>query len=343
MRILLALALVTACGPTKPAAHGHLDAAGSGGSNAGVDGDTTPTPDASCGAQTANIGVVNLGDPPDLLVVLDRSGSMSAPPFSIPPTFVSKWSSMQTSLTGVVTARQQQIRFGLLEFPSDDNCGASSTPRVAVGLGSGPAFTTYFMGRSPGGNTPAHLALGAALDYYNSIPVNPAGRFVLFATDGVPNCLGGNPDTASDAATVAAVTALRTAGIKTFVLGFGDFTGQTVLDDAATAGGEARPGTPKFYEATSAAALDAALQAIAGGIVVPSCSFQLQSTPPDPDNVTVTINGAAVPRSPSHGNGWDYSPNAMTITFFGSYCAQIMAGASSNVSFVYGCPGPVIQ
>jgi hypothetical protein len=50
-----------------------------------------------------------------------------------------------------------------------------------------------------------------------------------------------------------------------------------------------------------------------------------------------------VPRSPSHGDGWDYSPNAMTITFFGSYCTSITMGAMTNVSFVYGCPGPVIN
>ena len=57
----------------------------------------------------------------------------------------------------------------------------------------------------------------------------------------------------------------------------------------------------------------------------------------------VTLNGTVVPRSPSHSNGWDYHPDAMTITFFGSYCAQITSGSIANVSFVYGCPGPVIE
>jgi hypothetical protein len=48
-------------------------------------------------------------------------------------------------------------------------------------------------------------------------------------------------------------------------------------------------------------------------------------------------------RSTMHTNGWDYHPDAMTITFFGSYCDQIMNGAVGNVSFSYGCPGPVID
>jgi hypothetical protein len=355
MRTISAIAtLLIACGPPKSGAGGGGGGGGDDmpapdGNNGGgdIDADTTPVDSSSCGAQMSNIGVVNLGDPPDLLVVLDRSGSMSSPPSTFPPVFTSKWQTMKTSLTGVVNAKQQQIKFGLLEFPSDDNpgCSAVATPKVNIGLGAGPGFTGYFGSRSPGGNTPAHVGLTSALTYFNSIPVNTAGRYVLFATDGLPNCLNADPNTASEAATVAAVTALKNAGIKTFVLGFGGGFGTTpqVLNDAAVAGGLPKPGATKFYEATSQAELDQALAAIAGGIIVPSCSFALATAPPDPNAVTVTINGTPVPRSPSHGNGWDYSPNAMTITFFGTYCSSIMQGAMSNVSFVYGCPGPVIN
>jgi hypothetical protein len=78
-------------------------------------------------------------------------------------------------------------------------------------------------------------------------------------------------------------------------------------------------------------------------VIVPSCVFHLASLPPDPDNVTVTINGTAVPRSTMHTDGWDYYPDAMTITFFGGTCQTIKSGATTNVSFVYGCPGPVIN
>lgn len=348
MRSILAIALaMVACGPPAKSGGGGGDDQPGTDANNGTDADETPVDAATCGAQMANIGVVNLGDPPDLLVVLDRSGSMSAPPTTFPPVFTPKWTTMKTSLTGVVTAKQQQIKFGLLEFPSDDDpgCSATATPKVNIGLGSGPAFTSYFNGRSPGGNTPAHVGLTSALTYFNSIPVNSAGRYVLFATDGLPNCLGGDPNTASDAATVAAVTALFNAGIKTYVLGFGGAFGGTpaVLNDAAVAGGKAKPGAVKFYEATNQAELDMALAAISGGIIVPSCSFQLASAPPDPNNVTVTINGAPVPRSPSHGNGWDYDPFPTRITFFGTYCQQITSGAMTNVSFSYGCPGPIIN
>lgn len=345
MRTISAVAMfLVACGPpTAPGRGGDDEPGGIDAPNGGIDADETAIDAPTCGAQMQMIGVVNLGDPPDLLVVLDRSGSMSSPPAVFPPVFTSKWQTMRTSLTGVVTAKQQQIKFGLLEFPSDDNCAATATPKVNIGLGAAPGFNSYFASRQPNGNTPAHVGLTAALTYYNSIPVNPDGRYVLFATDGLPNCSGGNPDVASDTETVAAVTALHMAGIKTFVLGFGMFGGGGILNQAAIAGGVPKAGATKYYEATSQMELDMALQAIAGGIIVPSCSFQLQSVPPDPNNVTVTINGTPVPRSPSHGNGWDYHPDPMTITFFGTYCSQIMGGASTDVSFVYGCPGPIIN
>ncbi|MEO8550632.1 MAG: vWA domain-containing protein, partial [Kofleriaceae bacterium] len=269
MRATLAIAiLAAACGPTGPHGTGNGDDDGnSGGDGGGSSHIYMDAPiDEQCGAQQENIGVVSLGDPPDLLVVLDRSGSMTAPPTTFPPVFTPKWTLMRDALVAVTTSQDQNIKFGLLEFPSDDNCSADAVAEVGIGLGSHTAFTSYFAGRSPNGNTPAHIGLGDALAYYNTIPVNPAGRYVLFATDGVPNCSGGDPNTASDAETVAAVTGLFNANIKTFVLGFGTFGLNTgVLNDAAVAGGEAKPGVTKFYEANNAADLQMALQAIAGG------------------------------------------------------------------------------
>jgi hypothetical protein len=343
--ISISIAIVfaaAACGPTPK---GRADAGGDDDDGGPTDDSNNPNIDApTCGAQQETIGVVNLGDPPDLLIVLDRSGSMTAPPTTFPPIFTPKWSIMRDGLHTVSLAKDQQIKFGLLEFPSDDNCAADATAEVPIALGASPAIASYFAGRSPNGNTPAHVGLTSALTYYNSIPVNTAGRYVLFATDGLPNCSGGNPDTASDAETVAAVTALKTAGIPTYVLGFGTFgLPAGVLNDAAIAGGKPRPGATKFYEANNANDLTMALDAIAGGVIVPSCSYQLASAPPVPDDVTVTVNGVVVPRSTAHTDGWDYYPNAMTITFFGSYCAQITGGAITDVSFVYGCPGPVIN
>lgn len=351
MRALAVLPMLfaLACGPTSG---GDLDASGGGdgggandGGGNGDGGGGGGSDGGGCGAQTEEIGLVNLGDPPDLLIVLDRSGSMAGPIPTFPPNFTAKWSIMRTALESTVMAKQNNIRFGLLEFPSDDICAADAVAEVPVGLGSFAAVQNYFQNRSPNGNTPAHLALQAALAYYQGIPANPAGQYVLFATDGLPNCDGGVPENDSSTATVAAVNALANAGFKTYVLGFGSFLGldDSVLNDAALAGQVPRPGgPPHYYNAGNASELSAVLDQIAGGIIVPSCSFQLDSPPPEPENVTVTINGVPVPRSPSHADGWDYHPDPMTITFFGSYCTQIETNPLTEVSFAYGCPGPVV-
>ena len=335
---LILVGAAAACGPKS-----H------GGDDGGDDGSGTPDggiptfPDApSCGEQTEPIEVENLGDPPDLLIVLDRSGSMADPIPSFPPDFTPKWQIMRNALNPVAAANDDNIRFGLLEFPEDNDCGVTAgAVKVPININQAPEIASYFASRNPNGNTPAQAGLQRALTHYQSIPVNTAGRYVLFATDGEPNCSSGDPA----AETVAAVTALANAGIKTFVIGFGGgFVDDSVLNDSAIAGQVPRPGgPPHYYAANNAAELDAALQAIAGGIVVPSCSYSLATLPPDPDNVTVTLDGMVVPRSTNHTNGWDYYPDAGTITFFGTYCDQIQAGAVGEVSFSYGCPGPVID
>jgi hypothetical protein len=310
-----------------------------------TDGTPIEEGDASCGAQNTPIEVENLGDPPDLLIVLDRSGSMSSPIPMFPPNFTSKWMIMRDALNALSAEFDDNIRLGLAEFPTNDDCAADAgaAVRVPIDLGQAPEIMQYFATRSPNGNTPAMLGLQAALTYYNSIAANPAGRYVLFATDGEPNCAA-DAATAS-AQTVAAVQALAAAGIKTYVLGFGGgFVDDSVLNMSALAGQVPRAGgPPHYYAANNATELQNVLDQIAGGIIVPSCSYALASAPPVPDDVTVTLDGVVVPRSTQHTNGWDYYPDAMTITFFGTYCDQISSGAVANVSFVYGCPGPVID
>lgn len=354
------IALGVACGPTASDGNGNgngngnnppADAAAGDASWPGQDGGArdggTGSPDAEiCGAQTEPIELINLGDPPDLLIVLDRSGSMMLAP-GFPPLGNSKWNIMKTALEAVLTARENNIRFGLTVFPTDDLCAVDPGARVGIALQNAQPIVSYLNGTSPNGNTPAHFALTEALAYYQTLPVNPAGQYVLFATDGLPNC-GGDPPTdevATEVETVQAVTDLAAVGIHTFVLGFGGFLGLDtgVLEDAAQAGLEPRPGGPPyFYEADDAATLQQALDTIAGGIIIPSCSFELASLPPVPEDVTVYLGGVPVPRNPSHTDGWDYYPDAGTITFFGSYCAAIEAGQMADVEFIFGCPGPVV-
>lgn len=348
-----------ACGPTSPGVDGGGGGNSDGSSNPNVDAawitDSSIPPDSSCGSQEEPIELISNGDPPDLLIVLDRSGSMNTPPGLFPiPGQPTKWQIMKQALSDIMVAKENNINFGLVVFPSvgatDPVCGVTGGVDVPIAAGNATAINNWLGPKSADGNTPAHLALGEALNIYNGLPVNDAGRYVLFATDGLPNC-GGDPpvpDTDSGTETVNAVTALASApnNIPTYVLGFGvSFLGLPVgvLDDAALAGGVPKPGgPPHYYSADNATELEQALNDIAGGIIVPSCEWTLASQPPDPDLVTVTIDGNPVPKDPNHQNGWDYYPDGSTITFFGSYCSQIESGSVGNVKFTFGCPGPVV-
>lgn len=349
----------SACGPTSPG----IDGGGNGsvdGSQTAVDGaafrDSSIPPDASCGVQEEPIELTELGEPPDLLIVLDRSGSMNTPPGLFPiPGQPTKWQIIKQALSDIMIAKQANINFGMMVFPSigaaDTLCGVTPGIDVPIAPMNATAINAWLGPKAADGNTPAHLSLQDALSVYASLPVNPAGRYVLFATDGLPNC-GGDPpvaDQASDSETVAAVAALAAApnDIKTYVLGFGLNLPlgipAGVLDDAALAGQVPKPGgPPHYYEANNATELEQALNDIAGGIIVPTCEYALASQPPDPDLVTVTIDGTPVPKDPNHNNGWDYYPDSSTITFFGSYCSQIESGAVANVRFTFGCPGPIV-
>jgi hypothetical protein len=350
----LALVTLVGCGPsTVGPTGGASDAGARDAGDAAVARDASSPPgdvgvvdtaapsDSNCGSQTTPIELVSLGDPPDMLIVLDRSGTMI-----LPIAGGTRWSVMKAALKALVHARDGNIRFGLSVFPTDNACTVDPGARVPIALNNEIPISNYLDSVGPNGSTPAHFALQEALAYYQSITPNPAGRYVLFATDGAPNC-GGDPPTdevSTDAETVAAVTALANAGVHTFVLGYGGLLTllSGLLESAAQAGLEPRPGgPPSFYQATNAAELTAALDLIAGGIIPPSCSYQLQSQPPVPNDVTVSLNGVPVPRSSTHTNGWDYYPNQSTITFYGTFCQALMDGAVTSVSFEFGCPGPI--
>lgn len=335
---LLALGL-SACGPTAPAGDGD------GGSLASADGGLElEHADASCGEQTSEIEIVE-ATTPDLLIVLDRSGSMSSPINPLNPFAPSKWSIMKSTLNSIATTYEAEIRMGLSSFPSDTSCGVAQGTDVDVDLNAQQEIATYLDDHGPQGQTPAHLALQSALAIFQSLPSNPAGQYVLFATDGVPNCVDSDEDAGDE--TVAAVEALAMEGIPTYVLGFGDIFGLDpgILDDAALAGGVVKAGgPPHYYHANSASDLEMALESIASGILVPSCSFEITEDPPDPDLVTVSLGGDPVPRDPQHESGWDYDPDDPgIITFYGDYCSSIQDGSAGEASFVFGCPGPTID
>jgi hypothetical protein len=273
--------------------------------------------------------VFDPGDPADLLLVVDKSGSMDQRLASGDR----KWPVMRNALNAVVNQYDEGIRFGLMLYPQGNECSAG-TVQSPIAPASAQAISGALAATSPDGGTPTHTTLTVARSYLQGVQ-SPGARYVLLATDGEPNC--GNPNDFQQPTvteSVAAIQALRQDGISTFVLGFGG----TVNNEPATLQAMAQAGgTGDYFAANSPAELSTALDAIAGEVGLPSCSIRLDRTPRDEGALLVYQDGDLVPRDRSQQDGWDYNPATNTVSFYGAACDAIRAGRVSQVRIELGC------
>jgi len=301
-----------------------------------------PSPPAStlnCGNSASSMTQV----PADLLLVLDRSGSMTNSISDDEPcipgggTCDQRWTTMMAAMGTVLATSPTSIHWGLKFFSTPGlTSGSGSTPagcvvtpdvEVPVGTENASAITANMATTSPNYNTPTRAAIDVAVSYLNGVQ-DGRSKYILLATDGQPNCPAtGDVATAADLEpAIAAIAAARSDGIAVYVIGVGPSAGN--LDQMASSGG-----TNKFYPALSPQALSAALNAIVG--TVASCVYTMSSTPPDPNNLGVYLDKQLVPESET--DGWTLSsPNA--VTFHGPTCDRIKASAYQSVQVLFGCP-----
>ncbi len=268
-------------------------------------------------------------DPPDLLMVVDKSGSMDRDL----DNGDRKWTVMRTALSSVATGYENDIKLGMMLYPNGNECAPGNVV-TPLGLQSAGSISGQLGGVDPRGFTPTHTTLQAALTHYNGLAENPAGRYVLLATDGLPNCAPGNNEGETVDQSVAAVTALAGAGIPTYVLGFGSIGNNNpeVLRRMAEAGG-----TGNFHPAGSLDELQDALEQIVGELIVPPCTFELTAAPEDLDRVEVLFDDQVIELDRARENGWDYDDTANSMTFYGSSCSLLQSGDIENVQIDFGC------
>jgi hypothetical protein len=305
------------CGPT-----GRGDINGDGDGDGDGDRDAGPV---TCESPQL-IGMLNLGDPPDMLVLLDRSGSMTLVLDGLPNT---RWEIMQAAVKELTAGLDDYLHFGLSVFPNYADCEVASDIEIPIADLNATAIADFIDGQWAAGNTPTLQALENAAAHYQSIPVNPAGQFVILATDGAPNC-GFPPD-----ASVVQLGELAGAGIQTFVLGVGDSIDLTLdanLNDMAQAGGVPRSsGPPYYYPAANVQELEDAFRAMALIAFQPACSYTvLTEDALDPRRVSVTLGGTPIPWDTDHLDGWDFSADNV-ISFFGTSCTEIEAGRFQEI------------
>jgi len=167
-------------------------------------------------------------DPPDMLVVLDRSDSMGKPPGD---AGASKWSLAVAAIEDVSAAPvDTTLRFGLELLP--DQAGtkgcASGLLAIAPSLGSGATIATTLGSTQLLNSTPIGGALAVAQTTLQAEHVDGRGQNVLLVTDGKETC-DANP-------ALPIVQALAAAGVHTYVVGFGGAVDAAGLNDLACAG-----------------------------------------------------------------------------------------------------------
>jgi hypothetical protein len=285
--------------------------------------------------------------PTDVLLVLDRSGSMQE---SIAEDCCCKVSCRQTvniklctdtqncterwpaltSAVGNTIAKTAGIHWGLKLFSSpsgSDVCGVTGGMEAEIGANA-VSLQTQITNTNPKNSTPTAKAIIAATAYLKTVK-DQNNKVMLLATDGEPNCRAGSLDPSkSDVdGTKSAIQAAVAAGFRVYVIGIGPSVSN--LDTFAAAGG-----TNRFYRATSASDLADALMSISKA--VSSCTFTMANDPPDPENIVVYLDGKLVAHDPDHG--WSMGATSRTILLNGNACAGVTSGAASTVRILFGCP-----
>jgi hypothetical protein len=279
--------------------------------------------DTSCGGMQFALQQI----PPNVMLVLDRSGSMNESIGGGSAT--TKWSDLKSAIQSLVTNYDSQIRLGASIFSSDGNCGAGNITPMAPNNGS--TVMSQVNAGGPGGNTPT----AATLDKVRTQGMlgDPTrDNVVVLATDGLPNC--GDVDVAGK---IDALYALNPP-VKTYVIGVGDGTASDpmLLNAWADAGHTARMGATHYYQANSPTDLKSAFDAIVSGIV--SCTFKMSQPAPDPSQLYVWSNGTPVSMDPA--NGFTYDDMAQSVTLHGTSCDALKANPNTKIQVVYGCPAP---
>lgn len=197
--VLLASGVLVHCGerehpPSFVDEPGTKDAGVSGGPGLIV-------PDASADAEVCGSQEIPaITDPPNLYIILDRSGSMSDPM----PSGLTKFSSARVAIRDMLRAVGHRVHYGAAVFPGTtggDGCvpgrevfetRAGDPPSYAAAGQNGPILRSLLdelQLNAPGGGTPTAASLRELLP--GIVSLSERKTYAVLLTDGAPNC---NPD-----------------------------------------------------------------------------------------------------------------------------------------------------
>ncbi|MGK4007316.1 vWA domain-containing protein [Sorangium sp. So ce1036] len=313
-------------------AEGGLGAAGAG------EGELSD--DASCAQTSAQATLLPL----DMLILLDRSGSMLG----------SKWSGVTSAISRFVNdTASAGMNVGLTYFPrgaaGQNDCEHTSYEALAVPFGELPtntsALTASIQDTSPSGGTPMRPALQGVLANATAYQdANPSHKvIVVLATDGDPSGCASN--TVANTAELAQ-RALNYNGVQTYVIAV---EGSTVsnLDQIAAAGG-----TTRAFDVTADVSAFSAKMAEIRASALP-CELLVPEPPLgailDQSRVAVRLASGSsgeleIPRADDQadcgaGPGWYYDNEALPkkIILCPASCTTVQATAHAKLDVLFGC------
>jgi hypothetical protein len=330
-------------------------------------GSTRPTSGGSNPGQTTSVDPVDDGpaacdklqlpgapNSPDILIVLDRSGSMVG--FGDPRNMgKNRWAPSVSAVKKLTSSLTETVAFGLMLFPSPTPAGMGGGGITIPGIGT-------FPGGGGGANTctagkvdvPIELntadkiaaALDMAMPDFGATPTAASlmaarmslsencadcaatPKYILLVTDGQPTC-GADPMVEDIEATNAAIDQLTMDGVKTYVIGY-----DTASDPAAAAamdGFAMHGGTEKHYPVEDEATLIAELTRIAGALV--PCEFELNTDIPDPAYVRVEIDGVTY----NYGTDWTNEGKKIILHPEGGACPKLRDAKLHNLKITREC------
>ena len=299
-------------------------------------------PGSACGGQHLAASVV----PPNLLITLDRSCSMTQNPDG--GKGVSKWSIAGTALTQLLTNLNGQAQFGLTLFPQRSEAGDGGVPcdvpSETVPLGPGNETTIENLLTAASAKTDPNYPSGPCVTPIDSglhaSSLDPAladssrRSFLILITDGEQTACKLNGGVAGCVSTISAL-ASGTPPVDTFVVGFGSEVNAIQLNEFADAGGEPAAGATAYYQAQDQTSLEAALATISGKTL--GCVLKLASVPPNPTLLYVFFDGQKVAQDPTDQNGWNYDSANNEVILYGAACQDVQSGTVTTVDVEFGC------
>ncbi len=298
----------------------------------GFDAAAAPAPDAACGLQRHRLDRLT----PQLLLVLDRSGSMNMGlDFGSSGT---RWEETTAAVLDVLGQTRGTISWGLKTFPTLTGCDELPQVEVPISDDTRPVADAVVTGMpaQSGAGTPTSDAVAAAAAYLKTL-VTPNPKYIVLATDGLPTCPQADHALAVQN-TLDELTAAAAAGFPSFVIGIATAgtEADVVLGQMAMAGGRPRTGTPAYYPVGDRQSLVSALGQITRS--VETCTFPLDRQAPSPEDVAVNVDGTRILRDPARMNGWEYGPDNRSVILYGAACDRVKSGSVLSLEIIFGCP-----